>query len=469
MIRSTLTAHLAENDKRELTVQMNDRDVGPLATQRRRHYVASGNRRVQMIAGFFVNRSDSDASDRTRYQLRLWQSAFRTLQVSGTDYFLGQKLGGELEADFLFLMTQEMVLIFCERSLGIYLHRGSRLYRQQPTMKPDVPLNRTFEALDFYAFRPREGDNLLIIAPEFIDLFQADELEEMFGDLRQVNVSMAELTSLADKFGYTDDTSWFSVQIQRLGEDEALLSEPISETHEVIQTIVMSKVVPLRDGNVRILPPGLSLKRDFVGGDIGSGKVYPAPPKFTSAFTGKPRALSAEAAARRRTADRASHKKPSVSFWDRVKLWNADRWRRGFGAFHHRMRHLFPESRGLSLLAYLAILCVVILVVAFLFHSLLALRHRPDTDTSNDRPVVTGSPTTAATEEKQFEIEIEIRANTLRVMAAPESKELVATLKRGDRVIQTAEPVDGWVRIELKDGRRGYVRQDLLAPGAAGD
>ena len=58
MIRSTLTAHLADVDRQELTLQINDRDIGLLASQHQRYYVMSGNRRVQMIAGLFTHRDE---------------------------------------------------------------------------------------------------------------------------------------------------------------------------------------------------------------------------------------------------------------------------------------------------------------------------------------------------------------------------------------------------------------------------
>jgi len=63
---------------------------------------------------------------------------------------------------------------------------------------------------------PAENDNILIIDPAFIDLFVPAELEEMFSDTRQLNVSMSELTRLAALSGYPSDTTWFSCQVQKL-------------------------------------------------------------------------------------------------------------------------------------------------------------------------------------------------------------------------------------------------------------
>ena len=119
-------------------------------------------------------------------QLRQWQLAFRDLQIQGLSRFLEAGINDGLEADFLFLMTAEIVFVFCNKDLGVYLPRGERIYRQQPTLLPQLNLSESIRKLDFYAFRPRENDNFLIIDPEFIDLFMAEELEELFGDRKSV-------------------------------------------------------------------------------------------------------------------------------------------------------------------------------------------------------------------------------------------------------------------------------------------
>jgi len=158
MIRSTLTAHLADVDRQELTLQINDRDIGLLASQHQRYYVMSGNRRVQMIAGLFTHRDDPASISSTRALLRLWLMTFRDLQINGLARFPQCAQSRDLDADFILLMDAHRVLIWCHRDQGVYLLSWNRLYRQQPTYPPqqDALLSLGIP-LDFYAFRPQRG------------------------------------------------------------------------------------------------------------------------------------------------------------------------------------------------------------------------------------------------------------------------------------------------------------------------
>ena len=65
-----------------------------------------------------------------------------------------------------------------------------------------------------------------------------------------------------------------------------------------------------------------------------------------------------------------------------------------------------------------------------------------------------------------FEIKLTVKAQSMQIMAAPGSTELVATTTRGDTVWQlTKEDKDGWVMVRLADGRTGYVPLTVLLPG----
>ncbi|MDD4186829.1 MAG: hypothetical protein PHC72_04810, partial [Eubacteriales bacterium] len=113
MIRSTLTAHLADKDRDEITLQINDRDIGVLATQEQRHYVMSGNRRVQLIAGLHTDPEDAASVLSTRALLRHWLVTFRELQINGLSRFPVMVERNRLEADFLLLFDSERIVIWC--------------------------------------------------------------------------------------------------------------------------------------------------------------------------------------------------------------------------------------------------------------------------------------------------------------------------------------------------------------------
>lgn len=468
MIRSTLTAHLAERDRKELTLQLNDRDIGLLATHRQQHYVASGNRRVQLIAGILTDKDDPSAIHNTRVQLRQWQLAFRNLQIQGLSRFMEEGIDDGLEADFLFLMTAEIVFVFCRRDLGVYLHRGERIYRQQPTLPPHANLSESIRKLDFYAFRPRENDNLLIIDPEFIELFMAEELEDLFGDMRQLNVSMAELSSIASQSGYSDDTTWFSVHVQRIDAGQigsyktATLGNSQYDHSDFLQSIRRSKVVPLRDGNVRILPPELEMQRQVRYLEESQAKA----PKFVSSFGYEKPSLQNKKANNNRQYPSAARTQeenpPEPKVIDRIKMWNAGGIKSYLKKFLYKITHLFEHSRSLSILTFLAIVLLVLLLLVWGITSIGSAKSNKGELTSTESTLAQSSAIDP--DETIFEIEVEVRANSLQVMTSPGATDLVATLQRGDRVFQTSQAEEGWVRVRLPDGRQGYVLVQLLFP-----
>ncbi len=479
MIRSTVTAHLAETDRSELTLQINDRDIGVLAAQEQRHYVMSGNRRVQMIAGLHTNPADHASVVAARALLRNWLVSFRELQINGLNRFPLIAERNRLNARFLLLMDSDYVLVWCKPQFGVYLHRGHHLYRQQPTYRPDQPSLAHFgRSLDFYAFRAREGDDLLIIDPAFIDLFDAVDLEDLLVDIHQINVSMTELTRLAQSYGRKADTTWFSAQVQRLEADLEMLSaesrERVSgrrsgqrqETRWLDQ-LRLSKVVPLLDGNVRVNPEGL-----VVAGHTRPMQALtayePKAPVFQSVWQqGQDTSLAGPIRRGRSGPEEtrgglgpAATQGGRKGLLDRAKRWNTNAIRDSLLGIHRRMTHLVPGSRGLSVLAYIALWLVILVLLVSAVYALKG--DGKDKNGDPDRPKVTGSDPAVSTPKTEFEIDLVVKASSLRVVSSPGGDELVASLTRGDKVTQLTGAKDGWVLIRLADGRSGYVPESLL-------
>lgn len=483
MIRSTLTAHLADVDRRGLTLQVNDRDIGVLASQEQRHYVMSGNRRVQLMAGLLTDPEDPASVLASRALLRHWLVSFRELQINGLSRFPLIADRNRLDADFLMLMDSDRVVIWADPAYGVYLYRGRHLYRQQVSSAPDQPSLNPFNRLDFYAFRPREGDDILIINPAFIDLFEARDLEDLLADIGQINLAMTELTRLALSYGRQLDCSWFSAQIQKIEADLEMFSAESRDRYagrrlqaadQVPWTrqLVFSKVIPVLDGNLRLDPPGY--RRRGEERTAGSGPVYqPKPPQFKSVWqeSGKEdrpvRLVDQEAGPARRT--RPAMPDPyqvEPGFLDRIKHWNTDGIKKRLARIHYRLTHLIPSSRGLSLLAYLAAWLVLLLLVVSLFTAVKGGRGARETE--EERPRIT-SQTEAETPKTDFEIDLVVKANSLRVVSEPDGDDLVGTVTRGDRLVQLTHPREGWVLVRLIDGRTGYVPEALLLHSDNGD
>ncbi len=489
MIRSTLTAHLAEIDRQELTLQINDRDIGLLASQHQRYYVMSGNRRVQMIAGLLTQRNDPSSVSSTRALLRLWLMTFRDLQINGLARFPKCVESRDLDADFVLLMDAHRVFVWSHRNQGVYLLRGKHLYRQQPTYAPGHDVLRVFGShLDFYAFRPHEGDDLLIIDPSFIDLFDCADLESMFTDIRQVNIAMTELMRLAANYGYTSDKTWFSAQIQKLESEPEVLSADSrgrvagrrsreGDAGPWLRRIRWSKVVPLSDGNVLIVAPEIErykTQRNTIQPEISR---QPKPPRFTSQSdrestrrTEKVDIVESDARSRSRRSkgEIAETYGRKVTWLDRIKEWNVDGLRDRIVGLNRKLMNLIPSSRGLSILAYIVILLIILVIFVAIFSSIRG--GRGSTETQEEEKPKISTVDNGDQPKIDFEIDVEVRANSLLIVAAPNSDELVATVGRGEHVVQLTNPKDGWVMVQTADDRVGYVPEALLlSPEAGGE
>ena len=106
MIRTLVTAHINSLDLHELTIQINDRSLGYLTAQKQQNYVASTNRRVQMITGIRSDRLDQNLIVESRDMLRKWSAVFRELQIYGLDILPAILKREKLHAEFLFLIHQ---------------------------------------------------------------------------------------------------------------------------------------------------------------------------------------------------------------------------------------------------------------------------------------------------------------------------------------------------------------------------
>ena len=156
----------------------------------------------------------------------------------------------------------------------------------------------------------------------------------------------------------------------------------------------------------------------------------------------------------------------NIGFLDRLKMLEFTRCKQLWNRFLYRLTHLFPSSRPLSLLALISIILVVLVFSILLFTS---LKGDKKTQQNEDVPKISQPLANAESGEAvatDFEIKLTIKAQSMQIMSAPGSTELVATATRGDTVWQlTKEDKDGWVMVRLTDGRTGYVPLTVLLPG----
>jgi hypothetical protein len=149
-----------------------------------------------------------------------------------------------------------------------------------------------------------------------------------------------------------------------------------------------------------------------------------------------------------------------VTWLDRVKEWNFGGFRDCIAGTNRRLMNLIPSSRGLSILAYIVILLIILVILVAIFVS---MREESDDSDSLQSDIPKVSTVDSSNQPQiDFEIDVEVRASSLRIVAAPNSDVLVATVGRGEHVVQLTYPKDGWVMIRTADDRVGYVPESLL-------
>ncbi|NLB09407.1 MAG: SH3 domain-containing protein [Clostridiales bacterium] len=476
MIRTLVTAHINSLDLNDLTIQINDRSLGYLTGQKPQNYFASTNRRVQMISGIRSDRLDQESIVQSRDMLRKWAAVFRELQIYGLDVFPSILKREKVHADFIFLICDEIVIALVSRYLGLYLHRNGRLYRQQPAVIDSAVIPGSFmPAADYYAFVPAEGDILLALDPHFVDLFEPQGLEEILSDPRQITVQMSELNNLASAYGYSSDHTWVGFKVTRI-------ERPLHANKTRLQKIptskeYLSRVIPIAGSN-RLVLEG---QRDTMSNNEDK-KVYVPGDSHFPRFSGSHRLGGSRneheaSKIRIQESDPNYERRPSslhtqieheanIGFLDRLKMLEFKRCKQLWNRFLYRLTHLFPSSRPLSLLALISIILVVLVFSILLFTS---LKGDKKTQQNEDVPKISQPLANAESGEAvatDFEIKLTIKAQSMQIMSAPGSTELVATATRGDTVWQlTKEDKDGWVMVRLTDGRTGYVPLTVLLPG----
>lgn len=446
MIRTTITAHIPAASLKELTFQINDRSLGGLALQRQHNYVMTGNRRVQMVTGIVTDRRRTNAIAEDKHQLRLWEQCFRELQTSGLTVFPSVAERDNLRCDFLTLIDDTRLICYTTPRFGLYLSRAGRLFRVQPIEMPaGVP---RFFGLDIYSFDVEAADNILVLAPEFVDLFDAKELIETFSALRQVPTVMSKLSDLAETYGEGLVKPWLAFQIQRTQEDQQTTAGQPSARRNFPANLPKSKVVRLENGNIFIPVKAAA----------------PEPPKRKSdrihLVEPEPSQIQLESrqgfypSGRRTLA--ASER--SATRFDRLKTKDMKSLGREGTSFLKRLVNLFPGQKLLSRLVFLVLVSLLILLLVLGGKAILSRATANDGAPTESvlimNPEQSGNRVSPPTD---YEIEWLVDASSLTVYSEGGGGRVLGTVMRGETIWKLSEPENDWVLVRLEDGRTGYV------------
>lgn len=448
MIRTTITAHIPAASLKELTFQINDRNLGALALQRQQNYVMTGNRRVQMVTGLLTDRKRQSAVAEDKYQLRQWESAFRDLQIGGLVTFPEVVEREHLRCDLLCLLDDQRFIGYTTPRFGIYLNRSNRLFRVQPIANTVPP---HFFGLDLYSFDVEAGDNILVMSPEFIDLFDAAELIEQFMAFKQVPTVMSRLSDLAETYGEGLVKPWLSFQVQRTQEDQAHSDAlPLKSGKRYPHNIGKSKVVRLENGNVFI---AVNPAHQVVTKHEQREKIHlvepepdqiPLEPKHGFFPSGSRTLLESERQTTR---------------LDRLKARDVGGASAQKHGFLHRLLNLFPGQVLLSRVVFIALILVVLVMLVLGGQTLLKRNSLLSNTETTTTATVSDEPNTLRTD---YEIELEVKASNLSVYAQGGEGRLIGTVMKGERIWKLSEPIDDWVMVRLEDGRTGFVYAPVL-------
>lgn len=444
MIRATITAHIPTASVKELTFQINDRSLGGLALQRQQSFVMTGNRRVQMVSGLLTDRKRPNAIAEDRYQLRQWEAGFRELQTSGLSVFPAVVERENLRADFLVLIDETRFICYTTPRFGIYLHRAKRLFRVQPIEPPaGVP---HFFGLDLYTFEVDADDNIMILSPEFVDLFDAGELIDTFGALRQVSTVMTKLSDLAETYGEGLVKPWLAFHIQRLSDDSSGL--PLRSHKSFPGKLEKSKVVRLENGNmlipVKAAPP--------VEKPQQTDRIHLIEPEPQQIHLESKNGFYPSGSRTMESSEK------NTSRLDRLKTKDMASFGASGNRLLHHLMNLVPNNKFLSRLLFFGLILIVILLLVLGGKTLLASRGG-DTEPTGTSLIESpfdeeGERSTLKTD---YEIEWTVTAQSITLYSEPGGGEPIASVMRGDKVWKLTEAIDDWVLIRLIDGRTGYV------------
>lgn len=485
MLRAILTSHISQADQDMLSVLINDSLMGKLADDEALNRVVTGNREVHLMADFYSSVDDRSERQYIQEQARLLQLVFSDLQTLGLSALPYVVDKYQPAAASLLIASAELVLIWHDRQRGAYLLRNGRLFRLQPTQRPhDLWAEDWMLYGDFYAFIPQENDLFMFLAPEFVDRFKPDQLEEIFTSQNQMFSVMAKLKELGQTYGYDLDHSWFAFQFQRLevnriykGHVEENLSEEvrrIARSEAFTKSVIPSKVMRVSQGQNLVEPAPSGYRPRPVESQADTEQVEKPQLGDWQRSRQTEQQINVIDEEARQTQMRnweayAAKEKPLDTYFEKAREFQIEPLKDKIRGRIWRFFHLWPDQPFFS--KFFAS-CVCVLLVLLLALGFKGLAHR------NDHSAPLEVETTPTTQEQvvdnvlaippaetNLEKVIIVKVNNLQIRQAQDSSSaLMASVKRGESLTQLAPEDGGWIYVRNEEGIEGYVYADYLLP-----
>lgn len=485
MLRAIMTAHISEHDLDIFTLQMNNKPIGHLTAEKSVNYVVSGNREVHVASGFY---SSTDSKSERRYiteQMKRFETIFKEMQTLGLSSLPDMSVRYKPEAAFLIFAAADLVIIWQDRQKGVYLQRNKKFFRLQPVPRPHHLFEDSWMSYgDFYAFTPETDDLLLILSPEFVDHFKADQLEEIFSANQQLHAIMKELTALGGTYGYNLEQSWFALQVQRAEVNQILAGHvnemTVGEEHRRISKdkafskgIKRSRASRVMYGQ-ELIPVKHEGRRRFTAPPSHEAEALKARWQMMEAQEEEPQnsqieVINSGKRARRQETLRAYEERraPLDPYFEKMREFTFDPYRRRLKTYIRRFFHLWPHQPVLSVF-FASSCCVLVILLLLLGFKLLANRpsnqdFTPPSEISTTTEAYQANALVNAPAETNLEIAVTVKSSNLQIRQAPDpSSALIASVKRGDTVYQLAPEQNGWVYIRTQNQVEGYVFAEYL-------
>ncbi|NLJ70396.1 MAG: SH3 domain-containing protein [Clostridiaceae bacterium] len=489
MIKSVFTAHLSKYDKKDLTLLINDRQIGSLSPENKSNFVLTSSRDVHMISGFSNQSTYYDPrfnSDR----IYLWNQAFKEMQSQGLKAFPNFIDDHHIYSEYLYLFSSEIFIGWQDRKNGLYLFRNGRLYRLQPTILPPNVFDPDWMMhTDFYSFVPKTSDVLFSISEKVFERLDATKAEKIFQENVQLATSMSNILNLLRTYDRKLDLSWIGFEIERL--EKNLFARDIEgdlayvdgqsrlsqRKRDFTRLINSSRVSRVKDGQRLIPAPKAAESHSDKSNKAGSRSNRTRRTHHNHLNLEDDQSLNQAARSNRRSAveeDRLIRQKNLEKLenqrshrdimWDNVRSFSFEPIINNLKSAVRNFFSLIPNKPVLSKFLATSIILVVIVLFTLIGSAIGSKSKTGDSEIPTETtPFITRkigqNEEVVPPDSALLEVDITVKANNLQVRQAPRSDApLVATVQRGAKVTQLSEPNNNWVFIRLADGKTvGYA------------
>lgn len=418
MIRTALTISLDPTTASHTSYIINGAHLGYLAPSSQKNHVQTSNRALQMVAAFKANLSEQGSATRQRERLNQWQLFTRELQQHGSQNLNTLMTQYQVFPDLVICLDEKWLRVWQNRATGLFLVRNQTIRLLDPLEITETGLPAEWQArMSFYALKIEPDDYYLFLQSDTFQAFSPGEAVTILTGLRQLPAKMSELNQTARDRRQRLNETWLAMQVLRLEPDAEHAPTLSDQVGRFWQSWRKAMNRNEHESPEEQQSTGPIIDR-AAGTEIAGDYAQPVDDRY-----------------------RLDNETP-----EQVSNWR------------HRWLGLLLAGVGLLLL--------VMILSIFVFPgkepgpstSLTTASTSQTTPTTTQTTTTAPSPTPQATPTPKAAVKMKVSTSQLNIRQKPDkTAKLVTTLRKGDKVTLLGEPANGWVQVELADGRKGYA------------